>query len=327
MRLALSVVVLGVCVVVLAQGGEKPVDWSALGVYDENGMLKKWKFAYVRRGELAANLEKYVGKLVRFVDELAVVWEYPAEYDMPSFAWEKEAREKEVKRLEPDATGTKQKFKGYHDNQEFSAAAKGGGTDYLRFETAFFTCRLDTGLSIPIEAIRRKYGAVQKGPYAWLFDENGAAKYKKWEEVVRGLNKAKRSGPIPSENDEVSGGEVADEEAKRAFARDWAVRRHPKLVYVYGRVVRVKQFGHVISPEENETMSEEEKEEARKRMIEEGGPQEELIVIEVVWVEPVTDPFKVREIEREDWDFRRYRGDLRPEYPEPPFRIEPKGGR
>ena len=258
-------------------------DWSDVM---DGARIKKWMFKYVDREQLYADIEKYVGEYVRFVDELSVVWDKAAEYNYPSTRYEEPGKKKE--REEVVAKG----HKGDCDNQEFM------DDGFLRFETSFFTCLLD---------ISRKVPGDEKMPTLKNFAGRSYAQF------LLGYNAFKRSSELPKE----TGEEPPDDEALRdKFLPDWHRRRHPKLVYVYGKVVRVVKFGRQTVVGE-EKMTREEANDARAQAYLQGAPGEELIVIEVACVEPVVKAYHLRQVETRNEEYRRYMQQLKVRYSEP----------
>jgi hypothetical protein len=90
------------------------------------------EYQYVEKDDLNNHLEEFVGKKVKFVDELAVFWDDPTEHD--SQAALEEAKEK----------GYKDEF----DNQ--TLAAKG----WLKFETFYFRCIIDSNITESVNYLR-----------------------------------------------------------------------------------------------------------------------------------------------------------------------------
>ena len=280
-------------------------DWS--NFFDENGRLKRWMFKYVDRADLATNLEKYVGKYVRFVDELSVVWEQFAEYDYASVKFEQKACEKE--REEVEMRG----YKGNFDNQEFKdEAGRKAPLEFLRFETSLFTCLLDPTRRIT-EAERKR-----------LFATEGGEGVQTYAQLLLGYNAYKREGgKIPEEMvpqlltadvvhqllalGGVGRGEVLQSLREHPLLKqcysELEKRRHPKVVYIYGKVVRVVRFEQVSVEDVKESErepTEEEYQELVRRKFAEGAPGEEIVVIEVCHLEPVTagDPHGMGHLER-----------------------------
>jgi len=297
----------------LAQRFKQPkTDWSKF--YDENGRLKRWMFKYVDRADLAANLEKYVGKYVRFVDELSNVWEQFAEYDFPSVKFEEKACENERAAVESKG------YKGDFDNQDFKdQAGRNAPMEFLRFETSFFTCILDP---------QRRLTEVEKDR---LFppDKEGrrpaeAAQINTYVEMLLAFNAYKREGgTIPEQilprlitpdmvHDLLALGGAGRADILQALREDPLLkrcyaelerRRHPKALYIYGRVVRVVRFERVSVSDVKEgerEPTEEEYQDLVRRKYAEGAPGEEIIVVEVCHVEPVTygNPHGMGQLER-----------------------------
>lgn len=90
------------------------------------------EYQYVDSDDLSRHLEEFVGKKVKFVDELAKFWDEPDENDS-------EAAVNEMK---------ERGYKGDFDNQ--TLAAKG----YLKFETYYFSCIIDRNLTESVNYLR-----------------------------------------------------------------------------------------------------------------------------------------------------------------------------
>jgi len=321
MRAAFCAVCLLAVGVALGQRFKQPkADWS--NFFDENGRLKRWMFKYVDRADLAANLEKYVGKYVRFVDELSVVWEQFAEYDYASVRFEQKACEKEREEVE------RRGYKGNFDNQEFKdEAGRKAPLEFLRFETSLFTCLVDPARRITDVERRR------------LFASGDGEGVKTYVQLLLGYNAYKREGgKIPEEmvprlitadvvHQLLALGGAGRGEVLRTLREhpllkqcygELEKRRHPKTLYVYGRVVRVVRFERVSVEDVKEgerEPTEEEYQDLVRRKLAEGAPGEEIVVVEVCHLEPVTagDPHGMGHLERiedEEVEYFGYRRTL-----------------
>ena len=309
MRTVLCAVCLLAVGVAFGQRFKQPkTDWS--NFFDEKGRLKRWMFKYVDRADLATNLEQYVGKYVRFVDELSVVWEQFAEYDYASVRFEQKACEKEREEVE------RRGYKGNFDNQEFKdEEGRKAPLEFLRFETSLFTCLLDPARRIT-DAERKRLFATESG--------EGIQTY---AQLLLGYNAYKREGGrIPKETVPqfltpdmlgqllgpvgVKRGRGLKDLQEEGLARllrqcysELEKRRHPKVVYIYGKVVRVVRFERVSVEDVKESErepTEEEYQELVRRKLAEGAPGEEIVAIEVCHLEPVTagDPHGMGLLER-----------------------------
>gem|GEM_PF-2203106 len=306
MRTVFCAVCLLVVGVAVGQRFKQPkADWS--NFFDENGRLKRWMFKYVDRADLAANLEKFVGKYVRFVDELSVVWEQFAEYDYASLEFEQKACEKERKNVE------RRGYKGDFDNQEFKdEVGRKAPLEFFRFETSLFTCLIDPTRKIA-DAERKR-----------LFASEGGEGVKTYVELLLSYNAYKREGEkIPEQTvpqlitpdivhrllalGGAGRGEVLrtlrEHPVLKQSYSELEKRLHPKALYIYGKVVRVVRFERVSVEDVKEgerEPTEEEYQDLMRRKFAEGASGEEIVVIEVCHLEPVTagDPHGMGHLEQ-----------------------------
>ena len=214
--------------------GEEPKPGHELKV-DFSDVTEE-KFEYVDRDTLWVDLEEYEGKFIRFIDELSVVWDQFAEYDYAEPNTPEERGKKE-KRNETKVKG----YKGEFDNQKDFAE-----DDYFRFDTSLFSCVIDRNLTIPDDEYSRKlYGNYAGSTYM---------------DYIIAVNQ------YPFPRDEHYKDLPEEEQVK-----EWDMRMKPKLLYIYGKVVRSVKYGKVGT------------EEARSM-----GTKEEMLLV-VVWkVKPVT---------------------------------------
>ena len=316
MRTVFCVVCLLVVGVALGQRFKQPkTNWS--NFFDEKGRLKRWMFKYVDRADLAANLEKFVGKYVRFVDELSVVWEQFAEYDYASVKFEQKASDKEREDVE------RKGYKGDFDNQEFKdEAGRRAPLEFLRFETSFFTCLVDPARQIT-DAERKR-----------LFASEGGGRVKTYVQLLLGYNAYKREDEkIPEQTlprlitpdivhqllalGGAERGEVLRTLREHPLLKqcysELEKRRHPKALYIYGRVVRVVRFERVSVEDVKEgerEPTEEEYQDLVRRKLAEGAPGEEIVVVEVCHLEPVAagDPHGMGHLEQIEDEEMQYLG-------------------
>ncbi|MCX7703656.1 MAG: hypothetical protein N2234_06105 [Planctomycetota bacterium] len=211
--LFLIVFIVCISLVVLGQEGregESAKPWSELKV--DFSRVTDYSFEYIERGSLWVKLEEYEGRLVRFIDELSVVWDQFAEYDYDEPGTPEE-KGKQEKRTQTKVKG----YKGQYDNQKEWAE-----DGYFSFETSLFPCIIDKNRKIPNDDEARKlYGKLAGSTYA---------------EYLIALNQY----PYPR-------GKAYKDSSEEERVREWNVRMEPKLIYVYAKVVRSVKFGRVTS--------------------------------------------------------------------------------
>jgi hypothetical protein len=98
------------------------------------------EYQYVEKDDLDKHLEDFVGKKVKFVDELAMFWDDPTEHDS-------------------EADVEKMKQQGYKDEFDNQTLADKG---YLKFETFYFRCIIDRNITDSINYLR---AVNQSKPY------------------------------------------------------------------------------------------------------------------------------------------------------------------
>lgn len=229
--------------------GEEPKPGHELKV--DFSDVTEGKFEYVDRDTLWVNIEEYEDKYVRFIDELSVVWDQFAEYDYAEPDTPEE-RGKREKRNETKVKG----YKGEFDNQKDFAE-----DDYFRFDTSLFSCVIDRNRTIPDNEYSRKlYGDYVGSTYM---------------DYIIAVNQYPYPRDVQYKN-------LSEEEQ----VKEWDARMEPKMLYVYGKVIRSLKYGRVGT------------EEARSL-----GTKEEMLLI-VAWkVKPVTKQQMRRLIEEnEEYD-------------------------
>jgi hypothetical protein len=190
------------------EGAGKP--WSELKV--DFSKVNDFSFEYVDRDRLWVNLEDYEGKLVRFIDELSVVWDQFSEYDYDEPGTPEEKGKKE-RREQTKVKG----YKGQYDNQKEWAE-----DGYFCFDTSLFSCVIEKARRIPNdEEAQKLYGKYAGSTYV---------------DYLIALN----SYPYPRDRKykELDEGERV---------KEWNTRMQPKAIYVYAKVVRSVKFGTVQS--------------------------------------------------------------------------------
>jgi len=117
LTLAGALVILFVCTVNYAQDVGEAKRPSG----DDAVPVEMGEYEYVVASDLSEKLEDFVGKHVKIVDQLAVVWDQSTPHDSKD---EKEDTEQKG-------------YKGDHDNQTLTKKSQ-----YMKFETMYFRCLL-----------------------------------------------------------------------------------------------------------------------------------------------------------------------------------------
>ena len=135
MKKALTVAIAGVLVVLVlcSFNYAQDVPEAKRPNEDDAQPVEIGEYEYVIASTLDEEREKFMGKYVKIVDDLAVLWDDPIPHDTKE---EKEDAEQKG-------------YRGEHDNQTLTAKH-----DYVKFETSYFRCLLPEELDKSVNYLR-----------------------------------------------------------------------------------------------------------------------------------------------------------------------------